>query len=116
MKTIQIPSESEYVLTAMYKEFLDRYTKGIPRNKAKIFGHQSNIANLVPEIWEEDLKGLLDELKEFGLISATGGSNIYQYVSLTTNGISYMEYRAGNKIEDAIKSLVSLKSLLPSKN
>ena len=51
MKTIQMPSESEYVLTAMYKEFLDRYKNGIPRNKAKIFGHQSNIENLVPEIW-----------------------------------------------------------------
>lgn len=113
---IEIPKESEYVLTAMYKEFIIRFNNGVPRDKAKIFGHQSNIAELVPEIWEEDVKGLLDELKQLDLITGTFGSNIYQYVSLTTKGINYMEHRTGNKIEDVLKSLVSLKSLLPSKS
>lgn len=116
MSEILIPKESEYILTAIYNEFLIRYTNGIPRDKAKLFGHQSNILKLVPEIWEEDLKGLLDELKSLDLISGTVGSGVYMFIALSTTGISYMENRLGNKLENVAKSLIALKSLLPSKD
>lgn len=105
--------ESEYILTAMYKEFLDSYNNGIPRDKSKIFGHQDNILKLVPEIPEQDIVGLLTELKSKNIISGTTGSDIFYYVTLTTDGIIYMENRVGNKIEKVIKSLTNLKSLLP---
>ncbi|MFS0942385.1 hypothetical protein ACFC3E_05315 [Enterococcus thailandicus] len=116
MNEILIPKEAEYILTAIYNEFLIRYKNGVPRDKAKIFGHQDNVFKLVPEIWEEDLTGLLDELKSLDFISGTKGSEIYMFISLTTTGITYMENRVGNKIENVAKSLVALKSLLPSKN
>ncbi|EOA7300366.1 MULTISPECIES: hypothetical protein [Enterococcus] len=116
MSEILIPKESEYILTAIYNEFLIRYTNGVPRDKAKIFRHQDNVLKLVPEIWEEDLSGLLDELKNLSLISGTKGSGVYMFVTLTTTGITYMENRVGNKLENVAKALIALKSLLPTKN
>lgn len=113
MSEIKLTRESEYILVSMYKEFLDRYNSGITRDKSKLLGHQDNILNLVPEIPKQDITGLLAELIEKNVVSGTATSNIFYFVSLTTNGITYMENRFGNKVEKVIKSLIDLKSLLP---
>lgn len=38
------------------------------------------------------------------------------FVTLTTTGITYMENRVGNKLENVAKALIALKSLLPTNN
>lgn len=113
MSEISIPKEAEYVLTAIYKEFLDKYNSGVPRNKAKVSGHQSEILKLVPEIPEQDIVGLIDELIKQELVNGTKVSNLYYFTSLTTTGIVYMENRFSNKSQKLIKALIDFKSLFP---
>ena len=113
MSDIKLTKESEYVLTAMYKEFLDRYNQGVPRDKCKIFGHQDNILKLVPEIPEQDIVELILELKEKNMVIASKVSNIYYWVALTTDSIIFLENRTSGKISSVVKALNDLKSLLP---
>lgn len=108
---IKTTKESEYILASMYKEFLDRYNQGVPRGKAKIFGHQDEIYKLVPEIWEEDLPELLSELKRNDLIISSNGSNLHYRVTLSDQGIIYMESKVGTDIKKLIKLISHLKSL-----
>jgi hypothetical protein len=111
MTDIKLTKESEYILTAMYKEFLNRYNNGIPRDKAKVFGHQENILALVPEIPEQDITGLLAELKDQEMIVTSSGSDISYFVNLTTKAIVFMENRVGTKVSEVIKALANIKSL-----
>lgn len=115
MDEILIPKEAEYVLTAIYKDFLDKYNNGVPRNEAKISGHQSEILKLVPEIPEQDIDGLIDELVKKELINGTKVSNLYYFTSLTSTGIVYMENRFSNKSQKLIKALIDFKSLFPTR-
>lgn len=112
MNDLQTPNESLYILASMYKEFLDRYNQGIPRGKAKIFGHQSEILKIAPTIWEEDLPELLSELRRKDLIISPCGSNLHYYVKLSDQGIIYMENKVGTDIKKLIKLISSLASLL----
>lgn len=111
MSDVKITKESEYVLTAMYKEFLDRYNQGVPRDKCKIFGHQDNILKLVPDIPEQDIYGLLSELSQSKTINVSPGSNIFMYVSLNINGLIYMENKFGKDVAKAVNWLLKAKSL-----
>ncbi|MFR0815359.1 MAG: hypothetical protein ACLSIL_13305 [Enterococcus casseliflavus] len=112
MNEILLTKESEYVLTAMYKEFLDRYNQGVPRDKAKIFGHQDNIFKFVDIFPEQDLTGLLQELKEKSMIIAKPSSNIFYWVAMTTDSIIFMENRVGRNINKIVDWLIKTKQLL----
>ncbi|MDT2814328.1 hypothetical protein P7H75_05675 [Vagococcus carniphilus] len=111
MTDIKLTKESEYVLTAMYKEFLDRYNQGVPRDKCKTFGHQVNILKLVPEIPEQDIYGLLSELARCEVINVSPGANIFMLVSINTNGIIYMENKLGKDVSKIVNWLLKTKSL-----
>lgn len=112
MSDFELTKESEYILIAMYKEFLDRYKQGVPRDKCKMFGHQDNILELVPEIPKQDIYGLLTELSQCKMINVTPGSNIFMFVSISTDGIIYMENKLGNDISKIVDWLIKTKQLL----
>ncbi|MFI3805455.1 hypothetical protein [Vagococcus fluvialis] len=111
MSDIKLNKESEYVLTAMYKEFLDRYNQGVPRDKSKIFGHQDNISKLVQEIPQQDIYGLLFELSHLEMITVSPGANIFIFVSISTKGIIYMENKFGKDVVKTVNWLLKAKSL-----
>ncbi|EOI53427.1 hypothetical protein [Enterococcus gilvus] len=109
-----LTNDAKFLLSSMYKTYIDRRKSKISKEKAVLFGDVNSIhENIMPE-WEiSDVNFTCFELRRKGLISGLLAGNTIFYVSLTTDAIAIMESKFEDDINKVLDFAVKVKSLIP---
>ena len=98
---MQITKDCQIVLNALYKEYLDRRSKGVSISEACSFDNAIAIQkNLLPRMSIDDVSGLCLALRDEELVLAESYDNIAQFVTLTPKGIAHMEHQIPEKLKN----------------
>ena len=111
MSDIQLSRDADYLICLIYKRYLELHDNGICKSDAKSIGDSHDVhQNIVPEWSFEDTDDTCRELINNGLLdNRIYMDNICGSMSLSDNGIVYMERRLGNKISKIINYISKLK-------
>lgn len=107
---IQLTKDADALICLIYKYYLDLHDRGIPKSKAKFLGSSKDIyENIIPEWQFEDVDDTCSELGRKHLLSVVYADDICYEVSLTDNGIIYMENRFQGKIKILLDYISAIK-------
>lgn len=98
---VSLTKDSEKLLCAMYRDYLEKRKSGISKSKANFF-ESSHVLheNLLP-VWSfQDVDDTCRELSRSGLIQCHWADNIAVFISISDIGISYMENRFKNGLKE----------------
>lgn len=114
MQDIPLTHDSDYLICAMYKEYLKRRKEGIAKVNAKSFQDSQWIKdNLMPEWSFEDVDETCRELHRAKLLDNMYASNVVYFSCLTDLGIVYMENRFKNNLSAIAENMAKIKALIP---
>lgn len=113
MSTVELTKDSDALISALYKEYLQKRKDGISKGEAKIFGGADHIhQNIVPK-WEfGDVEETLWELSRAGLLNCMPADNTVWMATLTDSGIIYMESKFKNGLSEVLDYIEQIKSIL----
>ena len=111
MSDIQLSKDADYLICLIYKRYIEMRNNGISKSDAKTIGDSHDAhENIVPEWSFEDTDDTCRELINKGLLdNRIYVDDICGYMSLSDDGIVYMENRLGNKISKIIDYISKLK-------
>ena len=113
MFEIKLTKDSDALICAIYKEYLQRRKDGIPKGKAKSLGSAEDIQRTIVPKWQlGDVEDALWELDRTDLMVCQPGDNTVYYATLDNNGIIYMENRFKNGLSDVLGYIEKIKSIL----
>ena len=111
---VELSKESDALICVLYREYLTRRAHGVPISRAAYFRDDSSIReNFLPAWAEEDVNEICWRLAEKGLLSVKPGEDKANGVTLTEEGIIYMERRFSRKVEQVVAYLEKLAALIP---
>lgn len=114
MNEIKLTKDSDALLCVLYKEYLDRRKKGIPKAEAKFFfGSESIHEELMPKWALEDVDDTCRELDHAALLECFYGDDVVCQAQLTPEAIIYMENRFKDGLASLLGHLKSLMELVP---
>lgn len=111
MSNIQLSKDADYLICLIYKHYLELRDNGISKSDSKVLGDSQKVnQDIIPEWSFEDTDDTCRELINKGLLdNRIYVDNICGSMSLSDNGIVYMERRLGNKISKIIDYISKLK-------
>ena len=113
MKNIRLTDEADLMLCTLYKAFKDNRANGEDRYEARIFGGSETLQILYFQSWPiGDIDDIAWELSKNKLLTVNNGDNSVQDCALTTDAISYMEHRFGDKLEALLQRITALRAFL----
>ena len=113
MAEIKLTKDSDALICALYKEYLQRRKDGTPKNDAKYFGGADYIQqNIVPKWSLGDTEETLWELHRAGLLVCKPADNTVHFAILTDDGIVYMENRFKDGLSEVLGYIEKIKSIL----
>lgn len=113
MKLDELTSDARYLLSQMYKEYLQNRSKGKNKRDAMAFGSEFEIHdNLMPEWSQADTRETINELSRGNLLDVRFGNGKALYVYLSTNAIVLMEHKFKDQLKDVIDYATKIKSLI----
>lgn len=109
-----ISNDCDALLCLLYREYRTRRSYGVPRSKAAYFCDDESIRQNFMPLWcVDDVADVCWQLVRYGLLSALPGDDKANCVTLTDQGIVYMENRFGSQLGKVFDRLVQLSALLP---
>lgn len=104
MSNIQLSKDADYLICLIYKHYLELRNNGISKSNAKTIGDSHDAhQNIIPEWSFEDVDDTCRELIKKGLLdNRVYVDNICGYMSLSDNGIVYMENRFKNGFKEVV--------------
>lgn len=113
MSEIELTKDSDALICAIYKEYLQRRKSGVPKGDAKSFYGAEKIQKEIVPNWQlADVEETCWELNRKGFLSCRSSNNtIYQAV-LQDEAIIYMENRFQNGLSEVLNYLEKIKSIL----
>lgn len=103
---IELTKDSQKLLTLLYKDYLQKREKHIPKSDANYFGSSEHIhKNLLPDELLEDVAETCRELSRANMIACSWADNHAQNVKISDAGIIYMENRFKNGLYDVVEFL-----------
>ena len=113
MHEIKLTKDSDALICAIYKEYLQKLKNGNPKSKAKYLGSAEDIQySIVPKWVIENIEETLWELDRSGLLDCYPADNTVYSAVLNDAGISYMENRFKNGISEVLGYIERIKSIL----
>ncbi len=110
---IQLTKDSDALICALYKDYLQKRKDGVSKGDAKILGGAEHIQRtIVPKWILEDVEETLWELHRAGLLLCQPADNTVYLTILTDAGIIYMENRFKDGLTDILGYLEKIKSIL----
>jgi len=107
---IELSKESHKLLCILYKEYLTRRKSNTPKVDAKFFTSAHEIhEKFLQDILFEDVNGACAELSRKELIHCSWYDNTAYSITITDDGIIYMENRFKNGLKDVLDFLTLLK-------
>lgn len=114
MSNVQLTKDSDYLICAIFKSYMDQRKSGTPKSNAKMLGSSKTLhEELMPEWSFEDVDETCRELHRAGLLQCTYADNVAYYVSLNDAGIIYMENRFAGKFDTIVEYMAKVKSAIP---
>ena len=106
---IRLSSDSDALICVLYAEYLSRRKHGIPIEDASYFKDDYSVHDtFLPQWLQEDVTTVCFWLEARGLISCLTGDDHCLDISLTEDGIVYMEARFEKKHNTVIAHLKEL--------
>lgn len=103
MDNLKLSSDSDLLICEIYKLYLIQRSQGRSKVDAKYIGSYIELANLIPNSTYDDINDTCRILGKLGLLSISYADNACNHISLTEDGIVYMENRFYNKISNVIE-------------
>lgn len=98
---MQLTKDCQLVLSVLYREYLTRRNHRVPLSDACYFGNGNSIQeNFLPDMLPEDVNELCWMLHEKELLHVTPGDDLANNVTLTQDGIIYMEHQTPDKLKN----------------
>lgn len=111
---IKLTKESDYLICAIYKDYLEKRKNGMPKSKAKMYGGSKQIhQDILPKWLFEDVDETCLELSRAGLVKCFSADNIVLRLIITDDGIIYMENRFKNNVKSVFDYMVKIKEFIP---
>ena len=108
-----ISNDCDALLCVLYREYLVRRSHGLPIDQASYFLDDVSIHENFMPLWSpDDVCTLCWRLVEHGLLFATVGDDKANNVTLTEEGLIYMQNRFGSRLENVLAWLDKLLSLV----
>lgn len=103
---MELTKDAEKLICVMYKRYLEKRSSGQSKSEANYFGDTYTIyESFFPHESLDDIDEFVWELKRADFISGDYGDNILSDISITSNGLIYMENRFKNGIKDVLTFL-----------
>lgn len=113
MEAIRLTKNAEYLLCVLYSSYSQRVRSGESSSSAKSFGGSGQIKdNLIKNWTVDDVDEAVRELSRKDLVSAFFSDNSVWNCSLSSDGISYMEHRFGDKFDQLMSRIAALRSAI----
>lgn len=108
-----LTNDAKFLLSSMYKEYLERRQNNTDKSKARLFNNIENIQEIMTEWSHGDVLDTCSELRRKKLINAIQASDTLLNISLTTDAISLLEVSFKDKIDNVLEYATKIKSLIP---
>lgn len=113
MSEIKLTKDSEALICAIYKEYLQRRKSGIPKGDAKFFGSAKKIHEEIVPKWQlGDVEETCWELARKNFLICKPANNTVIDSFLGDEAIIYMENRFQNGLSDVLDYIEKIKSIL----
>lgn len=110
----ELTNEAKYLLSMMYKEYLQKRKSGANRSTSLKFGNLEKLhENVMPEWNIEDVKSVCWELMRHDMISGKNASSTISRISLNTEAIAMLETTFKDKVDTVLDYAIKIKSLIP---
>lgn len=111
MSDINLTKDSDALICAIYKDYLEKRKNGISKNNCKHIGSSEDIQKtIVPEWSFEDVEETCRELDRAQLLSSVlYVDDTCDKIELSDKAIIYMENRFGNTIDKIVDYISKLK-------
>jgi hypothetical protein len=111
---IELTKDSDYLICALYKDYLKKRESGVSKYDAKKAGSSQTIQeNIFPNWSLDDVVETCRELSRAGLLWCEYSGNQVYTSCLSDLGIVYMEKHFENKINAIIEYMSKIKSMTP---
>lgn len=109
----KLTNDAKYLLSSMYKLYLERIDNGDSKKSANHFGSSYDIKNaLLPNEDVDNVDIYAKELSDKGFLITTYGSNIIWTSKLSTEAIAFMQHKFGNNIKSIAKGIFEISKLI----
>lgn len=113
MSEVKLTKDSDALICALYKEYLQKRENGTTKGQAKWFGGANHIREtIVPKWLLGDVEETLWELHRAGLLVCQSADNTVYLAALADDGIVYMENRFKDGLSDVLGYIEKIKSIL----
>lgn len=113
MSEVRLTKDSDALISALYKEYLQKRENGTPKGEAKWFGGASHIQETIVPNWIiGDVEETLWELERAGMLLCQPASNTINMTILSDDGIIYMESRFKDGLSSVLDHIEQIKSIL----
>lgn len=114
MDRVTLTKDADALICVIYKEYLQRRKVGATKRNAREMGGSATIRNdLLPKWQFEDVDDACRELSRNGLLDCIFADNAAWAVSLSGQGILYMEKRFQNGLASILPYIEALGAILP---
>jgi len=113
MGEIILTKDSDALLCALYKEYMQKRKAGVSKRSAKCFGNAKHIQSIIVPKWDiGDIEETCWELARKGFLLCLSANNTIHMASLGDEGIIYMENRFRSGLDEVLDYLEKIKSIL----
>lgn len=113
MSDIRLTQDAEYLLCELYNAYRIRRKNGMTSDNAKHFGGSAAIQSEFIQQWpKNDIDEAARELSRSGMLGCQFGDNTIPNCWLLPDGIIYMEHRFGDKMDQLIQRIASLRAAI----
>ena len=114
MAEIQLTKDADALICVLYKNYLEKRKSGVSKRTAGYFGSSREIhANLMCKWSFDDVDDTIRELSRAGLLRCLFADSIAYEVSISDNGVIYMENRFKDGLASLFNYIEKLRSLIP---
>lgn len=113
MSDIRLTQDAEYLLCELYEAYRTRRKDGMTSDKAKLFGGSTAIQSEFIQQWPtNDIDEAARELSRSGMLKCHYGDNTVLNCWLLSDGITYMEHRFGDKLDQLVQRIAALRAAI----
>lgn len=110
---IELTSDADYLICALYRKYQENRKSGMSKSKAKIFGGSENIHETLMSEWSiEDVTETCRELHRSEMLQCMFADDTVYIAVLSDKAIIYMEKRFANNIQAILDNMAKIKSAI----
>lgn len=110
----ELTKDAQYLLGALYKQYIDKRKTGINKSDAKLIGSSFDIHSGIMKKWSlEDVEETCQELIRSNFVYCNRAGGISYFMSLSDKAIIYMENRFSKNAKAFLDWFSKITSSIP---